>query len=82
MKIHKKGICGGKSLSKMPGEKSFLVGIEHFFCLGELNLDDTMASGWVCVHFERWVWVDVSEFSIYGQEGWANVGWFPWVRLI
>ena len=40
----KSGLWGGKSLLKMPGEKSFWGGIENFrFCLGGgLTLDDTM----------------------------------------
>ena len=41
----KSGLCvGGRSLLKMPGEKSVWGGIENFrFCLGgELTLDDTM----------------------------------------
>ena len=44
MKIHEQVACGGKSLLKMPGEKSFWGGIGNFrFCLGgELTLDDTM----------------------------------------
>ena len=46
MRIHEKVVCvcGGESLLKMLGEKSFWGGIENFrFCLGgELTLDDTM----------------------------------------